>query len=484
MMNFIFKIGLLITSFVLCSNVSYSKTYYMGKNGNDSNIGSKAKPFKNLQHVIWNILKPGDTLIISKGRYNQTSYADIGIKSNGKVTTIKAAPGEMVIFDGRINVAEAVDTASWKKIDKYTWMTKSKNKRIDGLWVNNKFYPRVKERVKLKEGFWFFDKKTLKVEIAFEKGIEPFHAKLEFRYEGMITFDTPYWVIENISANYYNQYGVGIWKTHDVIVRNCNAHHNGGSGIYSDNATNLEIDRNHTSFNGAHGGPGWGSGIHILGTTSANNIIKNNISHHNWDSSHHHTDGNGFSIDIGKEKGGAEVYNNIAHSNGGRGLDIMNTANVRLHHNTFYNNSLDPTMIAYGEVSIAGDAAPKGLEVHDNILVARNKNIPLVVWGNINPSLINSDYNIFFNQDNLRTAVSMISQKKSFTLKEWKRISGNELNSSYINPDFFDPVESNFTLKKNSPAIGSGSNNRLPVNYYSGKKRHMHQKIIGAESIK
>ena len=63
------------------------KTYYVATNGNNSNPGTEAKPFKTIQYGI-NKLTAGDTLIIKSGTY--TEKIDISKSgSNNKLITIK-----------------------------------------------------------------------------------------------------------------------------------------------------------------------------------------------------------------------------------------------------------------------------------------------------------------------------------------------------------------------------------------------------------
>jgi parallel beta-helix repeat protein len=437
-------------------NLSHAAEHFLALDGSDQNPGTEKQPWKSLQKSIWR-MKPGDTLIIRSGTYHEAAYADSDPPSTGQWTTIKSKAGETVIFDGRIPIDQAVQLP-WTKISDGVWSTYSTRKWLDGLWVDGKYYPRVDSKADLKSGQWFHPRKSDEVLVRFESGKDPNKSKLEMRLEGMITADSPFWIIDGITANYFNQYGIGAWKTHHVTIRNCEAHHNGGAGIATDFATNLLIENNKTSYNGAEGGPGWASGIHLFGTTSRENIVRNNISHHNWDPSDHHTDGNGYSIDKGYAKGGGEVYNNVAYENGGRGIDIMATSNVHLYHNTFYNNSLDPHVNDQGEVSIYGADSATGLQIHDNILLARGIDPPMTVWKGLAAGDVKSDFNIYYNLDRPNLAVTLrLSQVQNLSLVQWQDWNHQDQHSMQVDPKLKGAKSAIFDPTPGSPTIGGGN---------------------------
>ncbi len=433
--------------------------HFMATTGSDSNSGSKASPWFSLQESIWK-LKAGDTLTIRGGTYYDASFADISVPSTGKTSVIRAAAGEQVVFDGRVPTSSVVSANRWKQVGRRRWSTEyiGKWRWLDGLWLAREYFPKVDAEDQLRPKTWFLETKSKQIVLQLDGDERPENEKLQFRLGFMITFDTPNWRIEGITANYFTQYGIGVWKTRDVVIRGCQAHFNGGGGIEAVHAGSLVIEDNHTSYNGSEGGPGWSSGIHLFGLTDKKSVVRRNISHHNRDSSDHHTDGNGFSIDKGYAFGGAEAYENIAYNNGGRGLDVMETADAHVHHNTFYNNSLDPEIANQGEVSIYGEVSLNGLAVSDNILLATRKNFPLVVWGNLSPAKVKGDYNLLYNQDSAGLVVGNPADgENSYTLEQWQRLSGNEMHSLSENPKLKNPDSSDFAPRSGSPVFGKGS---------------------------
>ncbi len=73
-------------------------TYYMATSGSDKNDGSISRPWATLNHAMTK-LKPGNTLLIRGGTYDPTQVRWTKSGAAGKPITIKAHPGERVIFD-------------------------------------------------------------------------------------------------------------------------------------------------------------------------------------------------------------------------------------------------------------------------------------------------------------------------------------------------------------------------------------------------
>jgi hypothetical protein len=466
----------ILSCLLAISVTSHAATYYLSTDGNNSNPGTRAKPWASLQESIWQ-MKAGDTLIIRGGTYHAASFTDIAKPSKGEITTIRAEKGEEVLFDGRVPTASVVGKNRWTLISGERWTIEysGKWKWLDGLWVDEQYFPQVKSLNELNAKTWHLDEVARRITLHLSENKNPSDLKMEFRLGFMITIDTPYWNIEGITANYYTQYGIGVWKTHDVTIRRCQAHYNGGGGIEGVEAGSLLIEDNHTSYNGSMGGPGWSSGIHLFAPTNKKNVVRRNISHHNWDSSEYHTDGNGFSIDKGYANGGAEVYENIAYANGGRGLDVMETSDTFVHHNTFFNNSLDSFIDNQGELSIFGEVSLKGLKISDNILYATRKNFPLVIWNELDAQQIESDHNLFFNSDSPSLAIGRISKGSvsNYTIEDWQKLSGHEVHSLNADPKLQDPKSNRFAPLPDSPVIGKGTKRSTIGRMHSGLMNYL-----------
>src|SRR5437016_2991124 len=92
------------------------------------------------------------------------------------------------------------------------------------------------------------------------------------------------------------------------------------------------------------------------------NIISNNIVAGEFDSSSHHTDGNGIILDLSNGSYNAStantppvlIINNVVYGNGGRCIHAYIVTNFWIVNNTCYNNNLDPTLGTAGSFSTSG----------------------------------------------------------------------------------------------------------------------------------
>ena len=95
--------GLVITSIPLGVQAATGQTYYVSPDGQDrgmAGLGTLESPFQTIKYAT-GIMKPGDTLILREGRYNE--LIDLYNK-NGSADawfTVKSYPGEKVVLDGK-----------------------------------------------------------------------------------------------------------------------------------------------------------------------------------------------------------------------------------------------------------------------------------------------------------------------------------------------------------------------------------------------
>ncbi|PKG23852.1 DUF1565 domain-containing protein [Niallia nealsonii] len=92
-----FSIGMVLHG--NAEKVSLKNKLYVSSAGNDKNVGSKKKPLKTIQKAV-NLAKPGTTVYVRKGIYNeQVVIRRSGLKNAPII--IKAYPKEKAIIDGR-----------------------------------------------------------------------------------------------------------------------------------------------------------------------------------------------------------------------------------------------------------------------------------------------------------------------------------------------------------------------------------------------
>jgi hypothetical protein len=86
-----------LAAFSAASSATAAEKYYVAPNGDDSNAGSEAQPFKTLAKSL-KVLKPGDTLLMRAGRYPAFEVRDLRGARDAPIT-IKGYPGEKVVID-------------------------------------------------------------------------------------------------------------------------------------------------------------------------------------------------------------------------------------------------------------------------------------------------------------------------------------------------------------------------------------------------
>jgi len=190
----------------------------------------------------------------------------------------------------------------------------------------------------------------------------------------VVAVQSPYIVIDGfeIDGNQEHAAGSGIddegGAGHHIMVLNNLIHGLGGSGIQI-NDTDYVTVKNNVTYGNASTNQYQMSGISIyqpqavtnFTETAADNttfhiIVANNVSYDNVEAYSCgnnpgcHTDGNGIIIDTTlntSRKGGAPyphwilVQGNVLFENGGKGIQVSLSSNVRVVNNTSYNNNLD-----------------------------------------------------------------------------------------------------------------------------------------------
>lgn len=205
-----------LTSIFLSSFSATAAEYFVATNGNDSNPGTKAAPFKTIQKGVNAARNPGDIVSVRGGTYMGSvvmRYSGV----SGKPITLRSYPGEKAKIDQGPDLA--------------TTAAKFRRVILDGGSTNG-----VKNPIG-----WL--------------------------------------IIDGLEITRGNE-GIKMYKAHDVIIRNCNIHHNISMGFLG-SGTRVTIDRNIIANNGfTHSLPNYTiHGIYMSGTTIkiTNNIIHSNI---------------------------------------------------------------------------------------------------------------------------------------------------------------------------------------------------------------
>ena len=93
----------------------WAADYHVSKTGDDTNAGSRAKPFKTVAKAT-DVAGPGDTITVHEGVYRERISPSRGGSSDEKRIVYQAAPGENVVIKGSERVT------GWKKVENETWM--------------------------------------------------------------------------------------------------------------------------------------------------------------------------------------------------------------------------------------------------------------------------------------------------------------------------------------------------------------------------
>ena len=404
-----FAIKTLLVISILCLVIQGdAKNYFVSGTGSDNNNGlSISSPFATLQKAA-NLTLPGDTVFAMNGTFTcgNPSGSVLNITSSGTASAYIVYtnyPGHKPIIYSTCWTAIGVDGADYIVVNGFTLIGNTDN------------------------------------------------LTLAYAQAESYNFNNPLTSGNGIGIT--RQYGNNTNRPHHVVITNNKVSKFPGGGIYTYWADYVTIENNVVD-SCAFYAPYANSGISLYqnwnsdNSTGIKNFIRNNIVHHNYNfipftagGSTSVTDGNGIIIDdtkntqnsstLGVYTGTTLIENNISYDNGGRGLHVYSSSNVRLINNTSYNNCTHPD-IADGEIT-AG--ASDNIFIYNNILVPILNQKSIGVFSSTN---VLANYNLIFNT----------------TLND--RAGANDVKG--VNPQFTNLSGRDFTLQITSPAINTGSN--------------------------
>ncbi len=131
------------------------------------------------------------------------------------------------------------------------------------------------------------------------------------------------------------RYGVSTGQSSGSIIRDCVVHNNGGSGVFTWNATGALVTSNDIYSNGFRS-TGVYHGVYVARGCS-DIVVENNRIHGNEEEGVH-CNGNDYSINSN-----ITVRNNILYENGGKAADFQNTHDSFCLNNVFYGNNTKGT---------------------------------------------------------------------------------------------------------------------------------------------
>ena len=72
-------------------------TYYVSTTGSDNGTGTQSSPWQTINHALEASLKPGDTIMVAPGTYNEAIDINKGGSAAGNITLKSQVPGAALI---------------------------------------------------------------------------------------------------------------------------------------------------------------------------------------------------------------------------------------------------------------------------------------------------------------------------------------------------------------------------------------------------
>jgi parallel beta-helix repeat protein len=269
---------------------------------------------------------------------------------------------------------------------------------------------------------------------------------------------------------------ITVINSHHVVLSGSLAHDSGGGGINVFGSDYVQVLGNQT-YRNAYANPNQPSGIsfgygrNFDTQPGVHNVVARNIAYQNMNKvatpAGYTTDGNGIIIDrmteFGKYVGTTVVENNIAHSNGGRGIAVWMSDNVVVRNNTTYHNLTDPKMVKsyLGEIQIG---RCNGCSVYNNIVAAGSANAYPILALRSTGTVV--DYNITYGgkQPSIYPYASSVTMGAHNLKNTDPRFAAGTL----------------YKLQSSSPALQAADPARAPATDILGTNRRPGQTDMGA----
>lgn len=401
-------------------------TYYVAPTGDDANPGTEAQPWRTIGRAA-NTLTAGDTVYIKAGTYHERVVPQYS-GSAGQFITYAAYPGHQVTVDG-----SGVSVPEWGGLFDLSGRDYI---RVTGLRIVNS------------------------------------------AQAGILADTSSHLLIEN---NYtYNTVssGIGVWKSHDVVVAGNEVVLACNDGDQEDitiaGTDTFEVRDNHVH----DGGPGTngGEGIDVKDGSSNGRVYRNHV---------HHLQRVGIYVDAwDKHTYNIEVYQNVVHDIAAMGISLASEMgglleDIRVYNNIVYNNRHVGVWLSgccpespthpVREIQIVNNTLyDNGWEGWGGGIGVENTEVRTVTLRN---NLVSQ--NLYF-QIALDPAVPSQQVTVDHNLIDGYRGSeGETRGSDYVegDPRFIDAPAGDLHLRSDSPAIDRGAAQGAPNADFDGDSR-------------
>jgi parallel beta-helix repeat protein len=421
------------------------RNFYVSTTGSDSNSGSSSSPWLTIQHADSSSREAGDCINVAAGSYK----ANVLIRHGGSSPT---ASGYVVYRCATLDACHVLAPGGG-----HLW----------GIEQPANFV--------VIEGFEIDGNAALATD-----GVADACIGSDGDTYGTGNSSHHLWILNNLIHN-CNLAGISFnnkewyYVIHNAVYNNSWTSGFQGSGISFVVVQCVEINNPLCASGNTYAG-GTGtysmSGMDLSFARPFHNIVAGNAVYNNFIAASNpvacgsHTDGNGIIMDTFLDETHLSlvypyptlVGGNTSYSNGGRGVHVFRTSNVRVANNTVYGNGTDTCINAFylGDLSQAGGSNNVWVDnIAQSVLTSPNsgcgsfcggRNAPLVAGdaGNIIDSSNVYLNNVTFGGKGVQLFNADIG---------YFSCSNNKCNA---NPLLVSPTSSNFALSASSPAIGYG----------------------------
>jgi len=316
----LYRSVVVVVCVILGSQFADAATYYVAIGGSDAFAGTFSEPFRSIGRGV-RVLKPGDTLYVMAGTYNESLMDTIpGGTSWTSPVTIARYQNDTVIINANGSVNISIQGSDSAYII------------LDGLILENGY-----DGLDVVSGAHHVRFQNGEVRNMTRGGITC-HA-----FDAQPTFST-FCELINLSVHDTGSsgFGHGIYLSgSDNLVEKCEIYNNKKWGVQIANGTagggaNRNIVRNSRLYNN---GALDGGGVTVHASDSSlvyNNLVYNNANVHS-------------AIRVGDGAAATKVYNNTVYGNGLYGVEVVSVAvNAEIRNNIIYANG--------GTISNAGIA--------------------------------------------------------------------------------------------------------------------------------
>jgi len=433
----------IISSFIVFNiSVTEAKIFYVSPSGDDSNPGSKHRPWLTIQKAA-NTLTAGDTAYIMSGTYSEHIIPkNSGNQENSVVYT--AYPGHSPIIVGKGSITPArIGSGTTDKsqsgqfeIDDKSWIIVSGLKIMHSTSAG--IYVRNSDHITIQHNHTYN---------TFDSGIGVLRSN-------NIIVDNNHIELACCGGSAAAQECLTISITDNFIVSNNHVHHGWMEGIDAKNGSS-----NGKIFgNDVHNQLRLGIYVDAWNKHTYNIDVYLNLVHDNY--------ANGFAV--AAERGGlvenVRIYNNISYHNAGQGITVAGwnggwehpMKNIQIINNTFCNNGWGHRAEWAGGIVVENREA-EDIIIRNNIC-SQNTSFQITIRKDISKSHLVIDHNLI---DGYKGYEDEIYGENSI-VGEAMFVHKFDRNSS---------KQADFHLQPESPAINTGSSNGAPASDYDGIKR-------------